>query len=316
MFVMGFRRLAAPGLAVAVTVLAGCTGHAAADPADCRPDTTAPTAAPAPPDPLGAEKPIPSKGGVVTAAVTSVRDPLPIGRPDPGCRLVGLGFRMRAGSAPGSVDLFSQMKVVTAAGGAYELDPESVEGRDGIESTDLMPGDERRGTFVFQVPATQRLRYFSIGGNALITDLAAPGSPASLPPYRPGAWPPLGSTQEAVRLAGERLAVTPQRVLDPTPASDGVAAGRRAYSVQLSLHVTGTKPWPLNPEHLVVFLDSQGRQWFPGFVTTSAAPPFENLQSEPGRRQTAWVTAEIPADARIVAMSLSPYPGVVYAWRL
>ncbi|MFF5290330.1 hypothetical protein [Paractinoplanes globisporus] len=259
---------------------------------------------------------MPSQGGTVTATVTSVRDPLPIGRPDPGCRLVGLGFRLQAGGSAAGVDLFSRMRVVAESGDAYEPHPESVEGRDGIESTDLMPGDERRGTVVFQVPATQRLRYFSVGGNALTTDLTAPGPPVSLPPYRPGDWPRLGTTQQALRQAGERLDVTPQRVMDPAPASGGVAAGRRAYSVQLSLRVAGTRPWPLNPEHMVVFLDSEGRQWFPGFVTTTAAPGFENLRTDPGQRQTAWVTAEIPKDARIVAMSLSPYAGIVYAWRL
>jgi hypothetical protein len=90
--------------------------------------------------------------------------------------------------------------------------------------------------------------------------------------------------------------------------SGGVAAGRRAYSVELRIEVVGTRPWPLNPEHMVVFLDDQGRQWFPGFVTTTAAPPFAKLDADPGRHQTAWVTAEIPAGARIVGMSLSPYP--------
>jgi len=112
------------------------------------------------------------------------------------------------------------------------------------------------------------------------------------------------------------LQVTPQQVMDPTPASDGVPAGYRAYSVKLRLRVTGTNPWPLNPEHMVALVDGTGRQWYTGLVTTASAPPFEVLRDQPGQEQTAWVTAAVPGDARIVALMMSPYPGMVWAWKL
>lgn len=259
-------------------------------------------------------KAVPGQGGTAGAQVTAVIDPLVGGPVAAGCRLVGFAVILSAGGAAVTVDLFSTMKLVTASGDAYQPDPEQIEGRDGIDNTDLMPEDQRRGTEVFQVPARAKLRYFTIGD--LITDASAPAGPLKVPAYIPGRWAKLGTTQSADRLAGEHLAVTPLRVMDPTPATAGVRAGRRAYSVQLRLKNTGTKTWPLNPEHMVVFIDGDGRQWIPGFVTTTAAPPFDPLRVEPGREQTAWVTAEIPGDATIVAMCLSPYPGIVDGWRI
>jgi len=315
MAAMALRRLAAS--LVVATLLAACAAHDSPEtPAGCRADGRAPAATPRKPDPLGTARPIPGTGGPADAQVTEVLDPLPIGRAAPGCRLVGFGVILLARTSAVTVDLFSKMRLVTAGGDVYEPYPGQVEGRDGIDNTDLMPEDQRRGTEVFQVPARAKLRYFAIGTDDLITDASAPAGPLKIPAYIPGRWAKLGTTQTADRLAGERLAVTPLSVMDPTPATAGVAAGRRAYSVRLRLKSTGTKAWPVNPENMVVFIDDGGRQWIPGFVTTTAAPPFDPLRGEPGREQTAWVTAEIPGDARIVAMCLSPYPGIVDAWRL
>jgi hypothetical protein len=310
-------------VSVALTVLAAlaaCGSHPAGDsaPSGCRPDV-APSAVPSRQPAaaaLGEAREVPATPGTASLAVTAVADPVPGGRPDPGCRWVGIGVRLRAtGPAATSVDLFATGLLVTASGGGYQPSASGTEGRDGIDQTDLVAGDERRGTLIFEVPQAERLGYLTVGG-ALRVDLGGP--PTALPalPYRPGNWPAFGTTQEAVRLAGERLAVTPLRVLDSTPATEGVRAGYRAFAVRLRIRVTGTKPWPLNPEHMVVFVDSTGRQWFPGFVTAPAAPPFDPLRDAPGQEQTAWVTAEIPGSARIVAMMLSPYAGVVSAWRI
>jgi hypothetical protein len=307
---------------IVLATLAGCSGHAQGGSASraCEPDV-APSAVPSrPPVParLGEPRQIPATPGTMSATVTSVIDPVVGGKPNEGCRWVGIGMWLRAdGPAPTSLDLFATSLLVTRSAGAYKPTDSGTEGRDGIDQTDLIAGDERRGTLIFQVPAREPLRYLTVGSGALVLDLGGPPTAVPVPSYRPGNWPPLGTTHEVVRLAGEGLSVTPLRVLDPTPATAGVRAGYRAFSVQLRVRVTGTGPWPLNPEIMVAFVDSTGRQWYPGFVTTtSAAPPFDPLRSQPGQEQTAWVTAEIPGQARPVALMLSPYSGVVYAWRL
>ncbi|MEV6851443.1 hypothetical protein [Actinoplanes sp. NPDC051411] len=312
---MAPRRPAAAGLVVAM-LLAGCAGHTGPPPpAGCPPDGTAPTAAPRPPEPVGTTRPVLGGGGLVDAQVTEVLDPLPEGTPDTGCRLVSFGLRLLAHSSVVTVDLFSKMRLVTANGDFYQPYVEETEGRDDLDNAELMPGDERRGRVNFEVPAAVELSYFAI--DSLVADASKPAGPVRPPPYRPGNWPGLGATQVADRLPGERLEVTPLKIMDPTPAGAGVKAGRRAYSVQLRLRSVGTRTWPFNPEITTTFIDSRGRNWIPGFVTTTAAPPFDPLHGEPGgKAQTGWVTGEIPGDARIVAVIFSPYTGVVYAWRV
>jgi hypothetical protein len=313
---MVLRRAAAAGLVVAM-LLAGCAGHAkpVAAPSGCRAGGSASARPPRTPDAVGTSKPVPGNGGPVDAEVTSFVDPLPEGTPDPGCRLVSFGFELIARSSAVSVDLFSKIRLVTAAGDAYQPYPGQIEGRDALDNADLMPGDQRRGQEVFEVPTGRKLSYFTVG--SLVVDASKPAGPIKMPAYLPGDWPKLGTTQLADRLPGEKLSVTPLKVMDPTPATAGVRPGRRAYSMQLRLRNVGTKTWPLNPEIATTFIDSHGRNWIPGFVTTTAAPPFKQLHGAPGTPpQTGWVTAELPDDVTIVAMVFSPYPGTVYAWRI
>ena len=313
------RRPALLALAVLLALTGGCAskGRQRSQPWQCQSDGTAATAYPAAPTALGVARDVAALPGVLSLAATSVTDPLTGGDPGAGCRFVGVGVRLRnTGTVPGSIDFYQTAFAVSASGARYRPSGKGVEGRDGVDQTDLIGGDERRGTLVFQVPTGEQLRYLAVSGTALVVDLTSPASPVPVEPYRPGGWPRPGTRQTLDRLAGEKLDVTPLRVLDPTPATGGVRRGYRAYSVQLRLRVTGTSPWPLNPEHMVALVDSTARQWFTGFVTTSAAPPFETLRDQPGQEQTAWVTAEIPGDARIVALMLSPYPGSVWAWRL
>lgn len=220
---------------------------------------------------------------------------------------------------PHKPDPVGTAKAVAGSGGPVDAQVTSFadplpEGRDALDNAELMPDDERRGQEVFEVPAGAELSWFAIDG--LVTDASKPAGPVKLPAYQPGNWPRIGTTQVADRLPGERLRVTPLKVMDPTPATAGVKPGRRAYSVQFRLQSVGTKAWPFSPEITTTFIDSRGRNWIPGFVTTTAAPPFDPLHGEPGGRpQTGWVTGEIPGDATIVAMVFSPYSGVVYAWR-
>jgi hypothetical protein len=312
---MALRRLAAAGLVV-VTLVAGCASRdEVRAPSGCTPDGTASSAPPRTPDPIGMTKAVPGSGGPVDAQVTSFADPLTEGTPGTGCRLVSFGYRLLAHSSAVTVDLFSKMKLVTKDGNLYQPYPQEVEGRDSLDNADLMPGDERRGQEVFEVPARAKLSYFAVGD--LLLDASEPAGPIKMPAYLPGRWPALGTTQVADRLPGERLKVTPLKVMDPTPATAGVKPGRRAYSIEMRLQSAGTRTWPFNPEITTTFIDSRGRNWIPGFVTTTAAPPFDPLHGEPGAKpQTAWVTGEIPADATIVAMIFAPYPGTVYAWRV
>jgi hypothetical protein len=203
------------------------------------------------------------------------------------------------------------------AGDGYQPTAEGPNGRNGIQQADLLPGDQRRGMLLFAVPVGARLRSFTIEGGALRVDLPVAASDrAPVPEYQPGSWPRLGSPQRLVRLHGEALNLTPLAVLDPTPATGGVRPGFRAYSVRLRVVIGGTQPWPLNPEHLVVLVDSTGQQWFPGFVTARTIGAFDPFRDQPGQQQTAWVTWEIPLQAAIVALQASSYPGEVWAWRL
>jgi hypothetical protein len=322
MAAVDLTRPAALGLAglVGLALLPGCTSSPAPGGAAaraCRPDSAAPAALARPADALGEPRLIPATPGSISVTATSILDPVPGGKPDQGCRWVGIGLHLHDyESAPASVDLFAASLLVTASGGGYRESSSSPEGRDGIDQVDLVAGDGRRGTLIFQVPAGEPLRYLTVASGALLVDLTAPPTTMPAEPYRPGTWPPLGIAQPVLRLADERLDVTPLRVMDPTPATAGVRAGYRAYAVQLRTQVTGSKPWPLHPENMVTFVDSTGRQWYPGFVTTSAAPPFDPFTNQPGQEQTAWVTAEIPGQAKLVAMMVTSYPGMTWPWRL
>jgi hypothetical protein len=80
--------------------------------------------------------------------------------------------------------------------------------------------------------------------------------------------------------------------------------------------VTGSQPWPLNPDHMAVIVDDTGIQWFTGFAVSAETPGFDPPHDQPGAEQTAWVAFEIPRAARAVALMLSSYPGRIWPWRL
>lgn len=258
----------------------------------------------------------------MSASVTRIVDPVPGDPADAGCRIIAVDLRLRSGAATAStVDLFNLALVVGASGHAYTqysgAEPR-IGGRNGLDLTNLVGSTERRGRTYFQLPVDDQPRYFLVKGSTLVIDLTGPVAAVPVEAYRPGRWPGLGTRQVVKRLPGEQIDVTPLRVMDPVPTTDGIGPRSRAIAVQLRIKITGTKPWPFNPEYLAGFMDRSGQEWLPGFVkTTSAVPQFDPFRTAPGQQTVAWVIAEVPLSAsRPVALMFSTYSGKVWAWRL
>ncbi len=291
-----------------------------ADPTKADPTKADPAKGASPPGqatPWGVLRPVPTTTGQVSAAVTGVHDPVRGGTssagPSQGCRWIGVDLRLTAGADPANVDLAHTASVESADGAAYRPSALGPTGRNGIGDVDLVSGDERRGTLIFEVPVTARMRYLAIGPS-LRVDLT--GAPAPLPPYAPGNWPGPGTPQTVDRLSGEKIEITPLRVHENAPPDRALRDGYRLYAVQLRMRVTGSQPWPLNPDHMAAVVDDTGTQWLTAFATSPETPGFDPLQDQPGAEQTAWVAFEIPRTARPVALMLSSYPGRVWPWRL
>jgi hypothetical protein len=329
--------------------LSGCTAGSSAKPAGpaCAADRVPAVSPSGQPVAWGVPRSVPTTTGQVSAAVTGVHDPVALppasSLVSKGCRWIGVDLWLTAGPDPANADLSHTASVVSADGAAYRPSPLGPTGRNGIGNLDLVGGDNRRGTLIFEVPATARIRYLAIGPS-LRVDLAGPaptggpgapdvsagpaptggpgapdvsaGTPAPLPPYAPGNWPGPGTPQTVDRLSGEKIEITPLRVHEDAPPDRTLRDGYRLYAVQLRMRVTGSQPWPLNPDHLATIVDDTGAQWLTAFATSTETPGFDPLQDQPGAEQTAWVAFEIPRTARPVALMLSSYPGRIWPWRL
>jgi hypothetical protein len=333
---------AAGALLLAVTATAGCSRHhdKAAAP-ECSYFYKGPLGRPGPlgarplgSDPVGfgeaAEVPTLERNGTMTAAVTGVEDPVPGGKPRKGCRWVGIDVQLRdPGTTAASVDLDRLAFLISDTGTVYGQIAQGPSGRDGVSQADLVGGDERRGTLIYQVPARVKIRYFAVAQDkvadngrlhnaSMVLDLTKTSSPGPpLVAYRPGDWPGVGTTQRLSRPTGEQLDATPTRVMDPVVGGKGVRAGYRLYSVQLRVQAVGAKPWQVNPDNMATLIDDSGRQWYTTFATTpGTVPEFDNFNAAPSATNTGWVTFEIPDAAHAVGLMLSSYYARTWAWRL
>lgn len=113
--------------------------------------------------------------------------------------------------------------------------------------------------------------------------------------------------------AGEALAVTLVRVVDPAGAKNefsGPEAGTRFVAVQFRLKNTGSAVYKDSPSNGAKVVDSQGQQFDATFGDTTAGPNFPgSVTLPPGDTGLGFIIFEVPTASKITKVQFAMNSG-------
>jgi hypothetical protein len=263
----------------------------------------------------------------MNAEVIGYLDPQPegpFGKPTAGCRWVSVQIVLsNPGSiAASSVDLYRIVRLVLKDGSALANTGTGPVGRNGLDLSDLLGGDTRRGIWTFQLGPLDQADHLAVANDADgpsvawtvdLTNVSEEQSKITAThDYRPKSSPPMGTLQQVTRLDGESLDVTPTQIRKLRASLPDYTS----VCVELHISVTGTDQWPINPQDLLDLIDDAGNSWHATFDPPKDVQLFNPFRNKPGDDQTGSVCFDLPPGTVPVALQLASYPGQIYAWQI